>query len=343
MGEKRLKAEKILMLSVKIAIGASLAIYIAEYLRLENAASAGIITLLSVLTTKWGTLKLSLLRIVTFLATVAGCWLIFQYVQGDWIGFGIFLFFMVILCELTGLRNTLSVNAVIATHILTARDLSADFFVNELLLVLIGVALAFLLNLFHGNRSHKKVIIENMRYTEQQLQEILERLAVYLSGKNTEGSVWAEISRLEDKLKIFIEQAYEYQNNTWHFHPAYYIDYFEMRRKQYTILHNLHYEIKKIRNMPDQAAVVADYIRYLKTYVTEMNDPKEQIENLHKILKDMEMVQLPKSWEEFEGKAKVYHIMMDLEEFLIYKKRFVESLDEKKLRIYWNKEKKLSH
>ena len=172
MGEKRLKAEKILMLSVKIAIGASLAIYIAEYLRLENAASAGIITLLSVLTTKWGTLKLSLLRIVTFLATVAGCWLIFQYVQGDWIGFGIFLFFMVILCELTGLRNTLSVNAVIATHILTARDFSADFFVNELLLVLIGVALAFLLNLFHGNRSHKKVIIENMRYTEQQLQEI---------------------------------------------------------------------------------------------------------------------------------------------------------------------------
>ena len=145
MGEKRLKAEKILMLSVKIAIGASLAIYIAEYLRLENAASAGIITLLSVLTTKWGTLKLSLLRIVTFLATVAGCWLIFQYVQGDWIGFGIFLFFMVILCELTGLRNTLSVNAVIATHILTARDFSADFFVNELLLVLIGVALAFLL------------------------------------------------------------------------------------------------------------------------------------------------------------------------------------------------------
>lgn len=54
MGEKRLKAGKILLLSVKIAIGASLAIYIAEYLQLEYAASAGIITLLSVLTTKWG-------------------------------------------------------------------------------------------------------------------------------------------------------------------------------------------------------------------------------------------------------------------------------------------------
>ena len=55
----------------------------------------------------------------------------------------------------------------------------------------------------------------------------------------------------------------------------------------------------------------------------------------------MEKTSLPASWEEFEGKAKVYHIMMDLEEFLVYKKRFVESLDEKKLRIYWNKT--LSH
>ena len=82
MGEKRLKAGKILLLSVKIAIGASLAIYIAEYLQLEYAASAGIITLLSVLTTKWGTLKLSLLRILTFLITAAGCWLILQYVRG---------------------------------------------------------------------------------------------------------------------------------------------------------------------------------------------------------------------------------------------------------------------
>lgn len=339
MREKRLKMEKFLLLSIKISIGSSLAIYFAEFLGLQYAASAGIVTLLSVLTTKWGTLKLSLLRIATFLVTAAGCWLIFRYVNGDWIGFGIFLFFMVIICELTGLRNTLSVNAVIATHLLTSQDFSVAFFMNEFLLVAIGVGLAFVLNLFHGNKSHKKIIIENMRYTEQQLQEILERIADYLGGKEPRGSIWTDIIRLEDKLKIFIEQAYEYQNNTWQFHPAYYIDYFEMREKQYTVLHNLHYEIKKIRTMPTQAAVIAGYIRYLKKYVVEMNNPEEQIKRLHKILEEMEKAPLPASWEEFEGKAKVYHIMMDLEEFLIYKKRFVESLDEKKLRIYWNKEK----
>ena len=90
--------------------------------------------------------------------------------------------------------------------------------------------------------------------------------------------------------------------------------------------------------MPEQAEVVAEYILYMKEHVTEMNNPKVQLERLHQVLADMEKTPLPENWEEFEGKAKVYHIMMDLEEFLIYKKRFVESLDEKKLRIYWNKE-----
>ena len=56
MGDRKYKAGKILLVSVKIGIGASLAIYLAECLSLQFHTSAGIITLLSVLTTKWGTL-----------------------------------------------------------------------------------------------------------------------------------------------------------------------------------------------------------------------------------------------------------------------------------------------
>lgn len=338
MEERKYKAGKILLVAVKTAIGASLAIYLAECLRLQFHTSAGIIALLSVLTTKWGTLKLSLLRIVTFLFTAAACWLLLQYFRGDWIGFGIFLFFLVGICEWLDLRGTVSVNAVIATHFMTVRDFSVEFVCNELLLVLLGVTIAFVLNLFQGNRTYQKMIIENMRYTEQQLQEILEKLALYLEGESLESSVWDEIIAFEKELRGFVEQAWEYQNNTWHFHPGYYIDYFEMRLKQYGILHSLHYEIKKIRTIPAYAAVVADYIRYMKQYVVEINRPDSQIQRLHGIIEGMKQEELPESWELFEGKAKIYHILMDLEEFLICKKRFVEGLDEKKLRIYWNRE-----
>ena len=73
-------------------------------------------------------------------------------------------------------------------------------------------------------------------------------------------------------------------------------------------------------------------------YVVEMNIPDQQIEKLEEISEQMKQEELPKTREEFEGRALLYHILMDLEEFLVYKKRFVSGLDEKKLRIYWKQE-----
>lgn len=90
--------------------------------------------------------------------------------------------------------------------------------------------------------------------------------------------------------------------------------------------------------MPKQALVIADYIMYMADYVVEMNIPDQQIEKLEEISEQMKQEELPKTREEFEGRALLYHILMDLEEFLVYKKRFVNGLDEKKLRIYWKQE-----
>ena len=50
----------------------------------------------------------------------------------------------------------------------------------------------------------------------------------------------------------------------------------------------------------------------------------------------MQYQSLPKDRQEFENRAILYHILMDIEEFLLLKKRFVETLDEKQKKIYWN-------
>mgnify|MGYP000358708025 CR=1 FL=1 len=84
--------------------------------------------------------------------------------------------------------------------------------------------------------------------------------------------------------------------------------YFEMRLAQLQVLHNLHYEIKKIRKMPKQALVIADYIMYMADYVVEMNIPDQQIEKLEEISEQMKQEELPKTREEFEGRALLYHI-----------------------------------
>lgn len=336
--KKKLKAKKLFILAIKISIGSCLAILFAEWMGLEFAASSGIITLLTIMTTKWETLKLSFYRLVTFVFSVGLLWFIYQFISEQWVVYGIFIFALVLICEWIDWKSTISVNAVIGTHFLTTHDFSKQFIINELLLVLIGISIAIIINLFQNNITQQAVITKNMRYVEKQLQFILDELANYLFNKPIGRNVWDDIISLERDLDEYVEKAYEYHNNTFQSHSNYYIHYFEMRTKQFNILHNLHYEMKKIRALPEQATIIGDYIIYLRGFISEMNDPKEQIDKLNSIFEEMGKEELPKSREELESRAKLYHILMDLEEFLVFKKRFVDSINEEQFKIYWKKE-----
>lgn len=340
MGDRKkiIQMKKRVLKAAKIALGSSVAIYIAHILHLDYEISAGTIALLTLVTTKWETLKLSLFRMITLLITIVLAWVVFFHVGNEWVAYGIFVFLLVIICEMFGWGATLSVNAVIGAHFLTRLEFSRDFIINESLLVLIGITIAMVLNLFHVNEESRKALVTDMRETEKNLQIILEELAVYLSGREPERDVWKEIRDLEEKLKQYIMDACEYQNNTFSSHPGYYIDYFEMRMQQCNMLDNLHYEMTKIRDMPVQAQIIADYIMYMKAYVIEKNFPDEQIKALHKIFEGMKQEPLPVSRPEFESRAILYHVLMDLEDFLLFKKKFVEELSKQKRMIYWEKD-----
>lgn len=348
------KYRKILILSLKIGIGSSLALYIAQYLGLNYAVSAGTITLLTLLNSKWETVKLSLWRLVTFAMTVFFARQILLYVDSVWLAYGLLLTVTVFIAELLGWRATLSVNGVIAAHFVADHNFSAEAIRNELLLVLIGITLAIFLNLFHANSSHKKYIIANMRSVEERLRSVIKAVAAYLLGEETdderrratdektsdevsgaEQTIWREISDLERDIQDCIKEAYEYKGNTFQSHSGYYISYFEMRHDQCQILYNLHNEMKKIRTMPEAAGLVAEYLRYLGDYVTEFNCPKEQLDRLEQLVKSFNEDRLPKTREEFESRALVYHVLMDIEDFLKDKMRFVRELDDTQKKIYW--------
>lgn len=334
---KRVKVTKTTVLqTAKIAIGSSAAIWIAELLNLQFATSAGTIALLTIVTTKWGTLRLAWQRIITYAISVVLAYLTLQAVgSGDWIGYGIYIFLVVLLAEMFGWKATISVNSVIGAHFVTTMDFSPAFILNEFLLVVIGITIAMFLNLFHHNRSRRSVIIQNMRTVESELQMILGEMAAYLMNKKMQRNVWEDLHALEEKLESCITDANEYQGNTFVSHPGYYIDYFEMRMRQCVVLYSLHDEMKKMRKLPKQAQVIAEYILYMADYVVEQNVPEEQLARLDAIVGEMRQEPLPQSHEEFENQALLYHVLMDLEEFLMFKKLFVTGLDDVQKERYW--------
>lgn len=129
-----MKSKKIGMQALKIAIGSSLAIYIANLFGLKYSLAAGSVALLTMVTTKWKTVKLSLARVVTFIISVLMALIIFSAVESEWMAYGIYVFFVVIIAEMIGWGATISVNALIGMHFLEVRDFEVDFIANEFML-----------------------------------------------------------------------------------------------------------------------------------------------------------------------------------------------------------------
>lgn len=93
--------------------------------------------------------------------------------------------------------------------------------------------------------------------------------------------------------------------------------------------------MQKVRTMPEQAYVIANYMLYMADFIQEKNYPEQQIHHLEEIMSSFRESPLPQSREEFESRAMLYHIMMDLEDFLKFKSRFISELNEQQLQIYW--------
>lgn len=328
---------KTFVISLKIALGSSIAVFLAEQLQLANGTSAGIIALLTIVTTKWETIHLSIARVITYAMAVGILYAIYRLPLVWWILYGIYIFILVLFSIGLKWRSTISVNAVIGIHFLTTKDFSLAFIRNEFQLVLIGIIVAFVINLFQHNRYHQSRLVAKMKETEEELQMVLGEFGRYLRHQERKEDVWTDIKNLENSLKNLVLDASEYEGNTFHKHTGYYMDYFEMRLEQCNVLEDLHNQVNKIREMPKEATIIADFVDGLIDHITEGCSPDALIEELEIMIDTVKKSPLPTTHEELEKRAILYHLLAEMESFLLHKKRFVDHLDPKTKVLYWNR------
>lgn len=313
------------ILGIKIGLGTALAIIIANLLNLQHPTSAGTITLLTLLTTKKGTIKLIVERFITFGITVFFGYYIFDFFTNEWLAFCCLLILVVFIIEILGWTATVSVNAMIAIHLLSESTLTIPFLINEFFLLIIGVSVAYILNLYHNDKIYEMDIKKSIQDIEENMQLRLKEIVHYIEYQDVNTKIWDNLESMEKKIEKYLIHAVEYKDNCDNEKSDYYIEYFEMREFQCEILQMLHYEIRKIRTMPKQAHIISEYIQYLIPYVNEKNDPQPQIDQLLMLLENIRNDELPKTRDEFESHAILYHILMDLEDFLLRKKQFLEN------------------
>ena len=123
------------MKALKIAGGGVAAILLAEALGLQNAASAGIITLLTVQNTRRETVMSSVRRFAGFgIMTLLSLPIYHFCGTAPW-SFGIVLLLLLLLCYAFRMDDATPINAVMATHYMFAGGVSIGMVGNEILLL----------------------------------------------------------------------------------------------------------------------------------------------------------------------------------------------------------------
>lgn len=317
----------------KIAFGSVAAIWLANALGLHYSASAGIITLLTIQDTARETIAITVKRILAFLLAVILAYAVFHTAGYRVISFGIFLFLFAVCCKPLHLSNAVSSNAVLVTHYLAEADMSASQIGNEALLLCIGAGIGTLLNLYMPGKA--KEIRAMQRTLEEDMRKVLFRMSEYLLREDRSDYTGACFDKLFSDVSAGKKQAFAYMNNTFFQESEYFIDYMNMRGQQCAVLQEIYKKIIGIRTVPSQTEQISAFIHEIGVSFAEYNNAKELLEKLSVLLLQMKDSPLPVTREEFEDRALLYSILMDLEYFLQLKKDFADALTKEQARKYW--------
>lgn len=316
-----------LVKAFKIALAAVLSILTANLLGLRYAVTAGIITVLSIQNTKRETLKTARNRGLAFLCALIlafVCYALFGFCVGAFI---LYLFLFAFLCLSAGWGEAIAMDSVLISHFLTEQSFDREMLANEVLLFLIGTFFGILINL-HLRKKEDEFDRLSVQ-VDDEIKGIIHRMAENLRREDKTGYNADCFMRLEDKICVAKECALRNWNNTLWNQSSYELDYIRMRENQSRVLRNIYDSIVRIRILPVQTMQVADFFEEIEAQYHRDNDVEELLAILKKMLADMKQEHLPKSREEFEARALLFYTLMQLEEFLTLKNRFVVRYPEK--------------
>lgn len=305
--------------TAKTAIGTALSISIAQLAGLHNFASAGIITILCIQVTKKRSLQTAWAR---FVACVVA--MLFSYIFFRGIGYypftvGLLLLFFIPTTVWLKVNEGIVTSSVIILHLYAARQFAWSIIFNELLLIVIGMSVALLMNMYMP--SAEKKLKEYQRIVEDLFRIILKEIVRYLRTNETD---WdgKELPLAAEMLQQAKQLALRNVENRMLRYEDEYVHYFRMRERQLEIIERVLPLVTSLTYTVEQRMMIADFIDKLSDAIHPGNTADRFLRELYDMRKRFETMPLPKTREEFEERAALLHLVKELEQYLIIKSQF---------------------
>lgn len=307
--------------SLKIAAAAFLAIALAGELGLKYSATAGIITVLSIQNTKMETFKSAGKRWLAFLCALAISGTCFSLIGYNLWAFGLYLFLFALLCLSAGWGQAIAMDSVLITHFLTEQNMGLRMLANEALLLLAGTGMGILVNLHLRKKGSEFQKLSNE--VDNRMKEILQEISGWLLQGGRCGIAGKDcFGRLKEAIADAKACAVSNYDNTFFPKSGYELDYISMREKQSVLLQEIYANAGSIRYLPAQAKQVAELIGLIGADFHQDNTVEGLLKEQEEQLEQMREQSLPVSREEFEARAILFYILMQIRQFLELKRDF---------------------
>lgn len=296
--------------TVKTAIGAMIALSIAQLLALDNASTAAVITLLSVQSTKRKSVSIAWRRFAACLLGMGLAVLLFEGSAYTPIVVGVLLLIYIPLMAKMGLQDGIVPGFVIVMQLYISQHITSELLVNQILIFSIGIMVALLFNLYMP--SVEGDMARLAKETDENLQFTFLQLARFIRKKER---VWNDEFFLKTQRTIHegMNLARRSDENSFFRRDTFYLSYFRKRQQQFLIIERM---IPLIINMPttfEQNGMVADFVEELGTDISQSQLLLGKLQNLRS---DFEHMELPKTREEFETRGGLLVFINELEQFI---------------------------
>lgn len=327
----RIRLEKI----IKIVVGCCLALLIAQALQLRYPTSVVTITLLSILGTRRETFRIAGKRFCAFFAALATGLPSFYLLQYSVAALVLYLILFVTICQLLKIEEGLSMSTVLMLHFWSAQTVTLSAVLNELALMIIGIAMGILMNSYMPRQT--VAIRSGQRRIEELMRLLLGELAgSLLQPEEIPGR--EQLRELETLLLTSRQRALNHRDNSFSRAMDYYARYMEMRWEQYHILERLFLAQGRLKEISRQSYLVANFIRTMAYSLNEYNNARDLLQELARIRRYFQSGELPVTRTEFENRAVLYEIVFELRQLLLLKQRFADSLTSSQIRLFWREE-----
>ncbi|MGD6962053.1 MULTISPECIES: aromatic acid exporter family protein [unclassified Fictibacillus] len=305
--------------TVKTAIGAGLAIALAEWLGLDFYTSAGILTILCIKITKKRSIISSWERFAACILGIGFASAIFSLIGYHPYALTILLILFIPTLVSLNLKEGIITSSVIILHLYTLQKITWEIVLNEFSIIVIGIGMGLIMNLYMP--SVEKILLNMQKELEKRYKVIFHEFHLYLAHDKHE---WdgKEITECADLISNAKSIAFRDIENHFLRYENQYYHYFKMREKQFEIIQRMLPILSSIDKTYVQCEKLGSFFERLSAAVHPGNTAVLFLDDLENMRQEFREMHLPKDRDEFETRSKLYQLLQDIEDYLIIKSKF---------------------